>query len=168
MSQSNFGMFQMNKTAVLSECQRYRYELRRVWDPDLPVVNFVGLNPSKADDKIDDATITRCIGFAQRWGMGGLIMTNLFAWRATDPEEMWRQPERCGLRSNDHLILAAREAHRIVIAWGNLPPAGVPRMLEVLSLLAEFDLQCFGKTGLGYPLHPVRLGYSVKPRPWKE
>lgn len=51
------------------------------------------LNPSTADAEIDDPTITRCIGFAKSWGFGGLMVGNLWAYRATDPKELKKIPK---------------------------------------------------------------------------
>jgi len=69
-----------NKGAVLSSINRqYRYVLWRIFDPAKGLVNFIGLNPSTADERIDDMTIRRCMRFASDWGYGGLLMTNLFA-----------------------------------------------------------------------------------------
>ncbi len=51
-------------------------------------ITFVGLNPSTADHQQDDRTIRRCINLLKSWGGGGIYMANLFAYRATDPQEM--------------------------------------------------------------------------------
>src|SRR5688572_12557148 len=75
--------------ARFSECGTYRYVLWRQWNEVNGDVAFVGLNPSTADDEKDDPTIRRCIGFAKRWGYGGVVMLNLFAYRATRPDAMW-------------------------------------------------------------------------------
>ena len=72
----------MKSHATFSSCKKYRYSLFRIWDEDKPLVLFIGLNPSTADEKEDDPTIRRCINFAKQWGYGGLIMGNLFAFRA--------------------------------------------------------------------------------------
>jgi hypothetical protein len=78
--------------AVFSADGRYRYRLTR----DLggkTTVTFIMLNPSTADANLDDPTIRRCKGFAKDWGYGRLIIVNLFAFRATDPRDMWKAHE---------------------------------------------------------------------------
>jgi len=74
--------------ARFSRCRRWRTLLWRRWDQALPVANFLMLNPSTADEVQLDPSCTRAHRYAERWGFGGLIVTNLFAWRATDPDEM--------------------------------------------------------------------------------
>jgi hypothetical protein len=68
---------------------RHRYLLTRIWDKATPPVCFIMLNPSTADHHRDDPTIKRCMGFARRWGHGGIQVVNLFAYRATDPKELY-------------------------------------------------------------------------------
>ena len=77
----------MNSTATLSLCRTYRYSLTREWGSGLAVL-FIGLNPSTADETLDDRTIRRCIAFARDWGYARLHMANLFAFRATEPRDM--------------------------------------------------------------------------------
>jgi hypothetical protein len=61
----------------------HRYTLWRIWDHMFctDYVQFIGLNPSTADESQDDPTVRRCIDFAKRWGAGALCMTNIFAFR---------------------------------------------------------------------------------------
>ena len=77
-----------DRGADISPCGKYRYSLWRDWDWQgfANRVMFVGLNPSTADATNDDPTIRRCVRFATDWGFGGLVMVNLFAYRATDPD----------------------------------------------------------------------------------
>lgn len=98
----------MKKTAKLSDCRTYRYELWRTWDESKPYAMFIGLNPSTADETEDDPTIRRCINFAKTWGYGGLCMTNLFAYRATQPEDMKRASDPIGNKNDETLILLAK------------------------------------------------------------
>src|ERR1019366_6557448 len=104
----------MQRNAILSDCRRYRFELWRTWDDLLNDGNgyamFVGLNPSTADETEDDPTIRRCTDYAQRWGYSGLCMTNLFAYRATLPQDMRGAPDPVGEGNDDHLIQCAANA----------------------------------------------------------
>lgn len=84
--------------ATFSGCGRYRYRLTRELNGALfagsgRAITFIMLNPSTADANADDPTIRRCKGFARGWGYGRLIIVNLFAFRATDPRDMWKAHE---------------------------------------------------------------------------
>ncbi len=138
--------------ALLSEDRKYRYLLRRMWDPDGPVVGFICLNPSTADETEDDPTVRRLIRFAQSWGFGGFWLGNLFAYRATDPRELKLQRDPIG-PENDK-ILTETHAVRIVGAWGN---GGLlyGRGDEVRQMLPH--LTCLGVTNQGQPKHPLYL-----------
>ena len=139
-------------SAVFSPDRVYRYELRRTWGPG-PVVAFIGLNPSTADETVDDPTIRRCIGFAKRWGYGGLVMLNLFAFRATDPRDMRAADDPVGPDNDRHLIAATSESGLVVAAWG-VHGAYRNRDREVAGLLA-WNLMALGLTRDGHPRHPL-------------
>jgi hypothetical protein len=154
--------------ARFSACRRWRTLLWRRWDPSGPLANFLMLNPSTADELRLDPSCTRARGYAERWGFGGLIVTNLFAWRATDPDEMKAAREPVG-RGNDAAILAAaREAKLVVCAWGN-HGAHLGRSGRVVSILraGEIDQHFLKMNGCGEPAHPLYLRGSLRPRPWK-
>jgi hypothetical protein len=106
--------------AEFSDCGTYRYALWRTWNALQPGVLFVGLNPSTADATTDDPTIRRCIGFAKRWGYGGITMANVFAYRATDPREMTvlALERAIGPENDAHLASLAESASFVVAAWG--------------------------------------------------
>ena len=78
----------MRKSALMSDCGAYRYELRRTWDNTKPIVLWVALNPSTADHVKDDPTNRRIADFSRRWGYGGYVLANLFAYRAIDPQAL--------------------------------------------------------------------------------
>ena len=109
----------MKTDAKLSECRQYRYALWRTWDDSKPYAMFVGLNPSTADETDDDPTIRRCIVFAKDWGYGGLCMANLFAYRATDPSNMFSAQDPIGPQNDVWLERLAKDAGIVVAAWGN-------------------------------------------------
>lgn len=79
---------EMISGAIISDCGRYRYQLWRIWDDSKPKVLFLMHNPSTADEKDDDRTVGRCIGFAKQWGYGGIYIGNLYAYRAKKPEAL--------------------------------------------------------------------------------
>ena len=142
----------------------YRYLLWRRW-VDLPCrfVCFVMLNPSTADDEKDDATIRRCIKFADSWGYGGLLVVNLFAYRATDPKDLPGPSLAVGAGNDYWIEAAARYARSVVVAWGANQTAG--RDVEVVELLRSLPvrLECLGTTKSGAPRHPLRLRASTTP-----
>lgn len=155
-----------DRGADLSPCGRYRYRLWRRWGSGDSAL-FVMLNPSTADADIDDPTIRRCIGFARRWGFGGLEVVNLYGARATDPDEIdaWHDPIG---RDNDRAILdAAARAALLVCAWGatvrrlRFLARGLDREREVLDLLAGHRLHCLGTTKGGHPRHPLYVRGDV-------
>lgn len=141
--------------AFLSGDGRYRYRLWRIWEPNKPLLNIIGLNPSTADATEDDATMRRCIGFAEREGFGGLVMTNLFAYRATDPSAMRRADDPIGQENDQHVREAAQQCSQVWFAWGN-GGRFLDRNTHVLSLI-ERECHCLGTTGLGEPRHPLYL-----------
>lgn len=152
----------MRRGAVLSNCRTYRYMLWRVWDEDAAIMNVIGLNPSTADETQDDPTIRRCVDFARQWGYGGLVMTNLFAYRATDPKVLATVADTVGPENDQHLRIQAYEAGMVVAAWGAHPLA-VPRSETVRPLLERFHVMCLGMTKDGAPKHPLYLPKTTKP-----
>lgn len=106
-----------NSGASLSSDGRYRYELTRRWDNSTSTVTYVMLNPSTADASVDDPTIRRCIGFAQSHGFGGLRVLNLYAFRATQPKDMFRAIDPVG-PENDTYLGNLDTGSTVVAAWG--------------------------------------------------
>ncbi len=146
----------MTKGAFLSPCRSYRYSLVRQWQSgeDVKKVMFVCVNPSKADENRDDPTTRRCINFARQWGFGGLIITNAYAHRATDPDELKVAVEPIGPLNDGELEYQATQASQIVVAWGNSCP--IDRERQVLRVLNS-EVFCLGWTESLRPKHPVRL-----------
>jgi hypothetical protein len=154
--------------AEFSRCRRWRYLLWRRWDEAKPAANFLMLNPSTADEVKLDPSCTRARVYAERWGFGALIVTNIFGWRATDPEEMKSVRDPVG-RGNDAAILrAAREAAIVVCAWGN-HGSHLERSSKVLEFLksnaVELSFLRIDKT-TGQPAHPLYLPGTLEPARW--
>jgi len=156
----------MNKSAVISECKKYRYSLVREWASNRPCC-FIGLNPSTADAGNDDQTIRRCIGFAREWGCGSLHMYNLFAYRATDPAAMFSARKKgvdiVGPRNDEFLESVMDSGALIIAAWGTHGSQS-----ETGKGLIETGLvQHLGLNKNGSPKHPLYLRKDTKPQPFQ-
>ena len=168
----------MITTANISTCGKYRYRLARIWDEKKARrAVFVMLNPSTADALIDDPTIRKCIGFAGQWGqqkwlhqiggLGGIVVVNLFALRATDPTELSKSEDPIGPENDDYIrreLWAARAAGSIVVcAWGANKEA-TSRQSTLIALLNRYGdrhntFRIGPLTKDGHPRHPLYLPY---------
>ena len=154
----------LERDAVISDCGKYRYLLRRTWDHGRLRALFVMLNPSTADAEIDDATIRSCIRLSKNWGYGSFEVVNLYGWRATDPKELILAPNPVG-SDNDAIAGAAVGRCDVTIcAWGANKMAG-PRERSMWGLIksrrpAAF---CLGTTKAGHPKHPLYIKTGTIP-----
>lgn len=150
--------------AIFSTCRTWRYLLRRHWDPGVEPLVVIGLNPSTADETTDDQTIRRCIGYAQSWGCGGLMMMNAYALRSTDPKGLWRVDDPVG-PENDEWLLRVAERYpdtTFLAAWGvHCEPERAETVAGLLPRLA-----CLGLTKAGGPRHPLYMPGDLAPRPY--
>jgi hypothetical protein len=152
----------IERMAVFSRDNRYRYSLVRSWDSGLKPVLFVGLNPSTADVENDDPTIRRCMRFARDWGYGGILMGNLFALRATDPREMLAAPDPVGERNDYWLRHLASLAGIVVAAWGaHGTHQGRAQAVVDSGALGSFTV--LGLTKDGHPRHPLYMPAACRP-----
>ena len=140
------------KSAIISECGKYRYELRRVWDNSKPLVLFIGLNPSTADGTKDDPTSRVCINYAKRWGYGGVMMANLFAYRSTDKSVLRDVADPIGPDNDRHIARLIEEAGEVVCAWTD-DGRYQGRDKEVFSTLKS--PKCLTQLKSGSPGHPL-------------
>jgi hypothetical protein len=126
------------------------------------------LNPSTADAAIDDPTIRRCIGFAKREGCGGLVVVNWFAWRATDPKELYKTTAPIGPENRWHIKQAAELCRGpLIAAWG-ANHLVKPLLMEIPELTGGRQLMCLGKTKDGAPRHPLYLPTDAPLVPYGE
>ncbi len=153
--------------AEFSRCRRWRYLLWRRWDEAKPAANFLMLNPSTADEVKLDPSCTRARVYAERWGFGALIVTNIFGWRATDPEEMKSVRDPVGKGNDVAILKAAREAGIVVCAWGN-HGAHRDRGSRVQAYLRSNDvkLHYLKLNSGGHPAHPLYLPGTLEPARW--
>lgn len=160
--------------ATVSKDGRYRYRLEREWDSDLPVGTWLMLNPSIADTKQDDPTIRKCVGFSRIWGLGGIVVVNLYAARATDPTELKHHDDPVGFFNDGHVARAVEEATGpIIAAWGSAgrsAPGFWSRVNKVINLpeVAAAQLDCVGVNRDRTPSHPLMLAYNSTRLPWRK
>ena len=161
------------KKAIISDCNKYRYELHREWDKKKGKVLFIMLNPSTACGVSDDLTTIRCMNFAKKWGYGGIMIGNIYAFRAKRPKDLkkWLNdpaiPLDRGYRTNRvHVEEMAQQADMIVCAWG-CNHKGMPGWIQDLAdyrALHYLELCDDGVT----PKHPLgNLSKELVPKRYK-
>ena len=157
------------KKAIISDCGKYRYELHREWDKKKGKVLFIMLNPSTACGVSDDLTTIRCINFAKKWEYGGIMIGNIYPFRAKKPKDLreWINNDSVDLKlysSNVyHVQDMMNQCDLTVCAWGGNHP-GVPEMLEYTSDLHYLELCKDGIT----PKHPLgNLSKDLVPKQYK-
>lgn len=159
----------ITRTADISDDGLYRYSLTRSWGAN-PWATFIMLNPSTADGTEDDPTIRRCLGFARSWGLDGITVVNLFAYRATDPDDL-AAAHKAGVDvvgpENRTSILACTQlaSGPIVAAWG-AGPAALRQLIAQRVRTLPSGLQCLALTKAGGPRHPLYLPATATLTPW--
>jgi hypothetical protein len=148
--------------AKFSECRKYRYELWRIWDDTKPVVMFIGLNPSTANESKDDPTIRRVKEMARVWGYGGVYMMNLFAWVTPYPEELHASPDPIG-KNDWYLVQRAYLVDKIIFAWGNFKEAEA-RGKQIAQMFPNGFALHINKNGS--PKHPLYVKSNIVPLPY--
>jgi hypothetical protein len=144
-------------TATFSDDGRYRYDLTRRWDTN-PLALWIMLNPSTANATIDDPTIRRCTGFARREHAGGIVVVNLFALRATQPDTLHTVADPVGPANvaTIHRWLHSDDIAIAVAAWGAWTGREHARpAISELARNAGRPLLCLGHTQSGAPRHPL-------------
>jgi hypothetical protein len=165
----------IKRQAAISDCGKFRYALSREWNTDKPLLVFIMLNPSTADALLDDPTIRKCIGFAERNGFGAAEVYNLFAYRATDPKDLKRAGYPVGPENDPLLFDMLRQlqhdsSFKVVCAWGanaRDQQIGIRAMDVTRKLHARgIKLHHLRLTADGIPCHPLMLPYSCGINEW--
>jgi hypothetical protein len=154
--------------AIFSADQRHRFALfRGRWDISLPLIAWIGFNPSTADSVVNDNTIDRVIGFSFGWGFKGIVMLNLFSYRATHPKDIPSPVHLHGVRNpeNDRAIVEyAKPCKVIVAAWGAFKEAQwrAERLFGGhMPIVDQGRLYCLGRNKNGSPRHPLFLAANT-------
>lgn len=176
--------------AIFSDCMKFRYRLWRNWDPKLPRVLFILLNPSTADDIHNDATIERQQRRVMLWNgqsdlfkgqlsstkFGSIEVVNGCAYRSTDPAALYEIEDPIGEENGGQIHDAAKltidGGGIIICGWGehlNKLYSGKYSLHQLLvESLERLPLSAFKLNSDGTPAHPLYLSYDLKPKRWFE
>lgn len=143
--------------ALFSPCRQYRYLLWRRWDSAPPLV-FICLNPSTADEQNNDPTNRRTIGFAKDLGYGGMVMANLYAYRATQPRDLFAAKDPVGPDNDRLLAQLGAKGLTLIGGWGNHG-----HRPERLAQIAHLPLKALKLNATGAPAHPLYLKRGLTP-----
>lgn len=153
----------MRGRATFDETRRYRYTLHRRWATGGRRVAFCLLNPSTADEFKLDPTLTRCLGYAQRWGFSAMEVVNIFALRSTDPKGLAKVADPVGPGNDKAIRTAARRCELFLVGWGNHGSRD-SRDEQICRLLAPIVTPvCLEITKAGQPKHPLYMRADAEP-----
>lgn len=154
----------MNKGALISTCEQYRYAAWRVWDQRKDRVAFIGLAPSNADAIENDSFIQRGQEFAQQWGFGGAYFVNLFALRGAGSKDIKNAADPVGEVNDEWIAKYCNKAHRVIAAWGNDGNLH-GRATTVVPQLPS--LYCVSKNKSGHPANLTSVAAHLKSKRYK-
>ena len=164
----------MMKGGYFSMCRKYRFVLYRTWNEDRSPLNAICLNPSTSTETEDDPTVRRLMDYAKRWGYGGLVLTNLFSYRATNPAELKTidDPVHNELNLRPYRFFVG--TGNILVAWGN-GGRYLGRGDDVIQMMIYDDYFprdnylpcCLGVTKALQPKHPLYLKKTERMKPYK-
>lgn len=168
--------FPMAMGAEFSADRVHRFLLWRLWSPAPgALLGFVMLNPSSADETLDDPTTTRNCARARLLGYAGIVQANLYSFRTPSPKALKAAGYPgavTGLSSaNDDAVRRVFAVCKdVVLAWGahaRLEDAG--RFIITANCLWRMQrapvtrLLHLGRLKNGMPRHPLMTAYGEAP-----
>ena len=103
------------------------------------------------------------IGWTRRQGLSGLVIVNLFAYRATDPKVLRTLGDPVGVHNDRAIAKISQEAAMTFVAWGS------DGRLHNRSTQVRRRLDspvCLGVTSSGEPRHPLYVRADAELVPW--
>lgn len=140
----------VTKGACFDESRKNRYYLFRIWDKSKPMVSFIGLNPSTANEHNNDNTITKVMKIAAHNGYGGVYMLNLYSCVTAYPDEIDSKDSKA-IRINA-VFIEEFTKNDVVFCWGNFKQA------QEISrgVIQKFNnTLCIAQNKNGSPKHPL-------------
>lgn len=152
--------------ATISKCKAYRYLLRRIWSKAKPL-GIIMLNPSTADASVDDNTIRRCMSFSKSFGCGGIIVSNLFAYRATKPVDLFQADDPVGPENFKYIGMMLSQVALVLCAWG-AQGVFLGQDQKIIKFLEGYkEIYCLGSNKNGSPKHPLYVKSSTSLVPYR-
>lgn len=160
-------------SASFSACRRHRHWLERDWSrtDNAAYILWIGMNPSTAEENIDDRTIRKEQKFTRAWKRSRMIKCNVMDYRATHPDILLRADVMpCHVINLPTILHHANGSDIVVACWGALPDKLQPYADAVVSTLqaADIPMSCLGYTASGNPRHPLYVKDSAKLMPFKQ
>ena len=157
--------------AIFGAGRRYRYVLRRKFLPETgaPLRLCVWLNPSTADEKDDDASVRVGMGFARRWGDGGILIINLGDLVETYSQKLpERHEERVGPFHVAYMLEVFRGEHGVLhpdvlCGWGDEGAGPLAEDMVMHLRRWTFRPVALALTKSGNPGHPLRKKADLVP-----
>jgi hypothetical protein len=160
-------------SAIFSPCLKFRYTLNRILSESELSILFILLNPSKADEYINDNTVAKCMKYGSMWGYGRFTVCNIFALRSTDPRGLQQSlnegVDPIGEENDKAILSAANLADLIVCGWGMHGLLNNRGKNVARSLLPFKDkLHYLNLCKDGTPGHPLYLKNNLRPQQWTQ
>lgn len=117
---------------------------------------FIGLNPSTANETVNDPTIKSVIRIAKSNGYGGVYMMNCWAYVSTDPEALREHRfNELICEWNDNMLTTSKySCEDVVFAWGAFKIVKeTGRDKELIKMFPRAKVLGFNKDGS--PRHPL-------------
>lgn len=158
--------------AEFSKCRKYRFALWRIWDKSKPLIMFIGLNPSTANETEPDNTIKSVTRISTTLGYGGFYMMNCFPFVSTDPDalkdydkEVFSQQQF--FLNNQKLKEVGAICKDVVFAWGGFEVVKeFKRDKELMQIFPDAKALILNKDGS--PRHPLYISAKQKLIPFNK
>ncbi|MFL2638692.1 MAG: DUF1643 domain-containing protein [Flavobacteriaceae bacterium] len=148
----------IKRAAVFNKEKTKRFLLSRSWKNNRYSKScvFIMLNPSKADDVIDDRTIKKCMFYSAKFGFQKMDVINLFPNILTKPD--FKKLSFC---NQNFLIIkkTLKKVDTVYLAWGyNIKIAS-----WLYPLLEKKNVFALELSKNNTPKHPLYLKRQLKP-----
>lgn len=92
--------------------------LGRRWQSGKRIIAWVLLNPSTADESVNDRMVQRCLAYTKTRHFDALVILNLFAYRAKDPALMKTARDPVGPWNRVAFKKYITRGQPVICAWG--------------------------------------------------